>query len=181
MSPMANQQIQIGNVSIEYDDTSFAGSTIPAPQKENSFRIAMTHPVSGKKLFVVAYAYGFAIESLEGIEFWTPFVSIHNNNQGGSTNFGAQPELHVGDNGDKGGHLITSFISEDLQERYIEYINQMFDGTSHGNSRFIVRGSDDDFEFRAGLKNEEVVLTTVRTLLTEIQSLKNRLDILEQS
>lgn len=140
-----------GVVALEEDGAAGISSWTPGAWRGTNppmrMRMSRAQPDvnGGQHFMVVPYEYGTAIEYNGTVECWVNEWSIHNNSQGGDRE-GAV--LWVGNHDDTGGLMISSFNRNGV--KFTELISQLFTRESGGDMRFIVRGTNDKFEFRAG-------------------------------
>lgn len=91
------------------------------------------------------YQYGMCFSYPSVAEWWVEEFSVHNRNNG-------QPAIAwVGDNTDGGGVRMTGVDNE--SDFYAELSSEQFPGTSHGDLRLRVVGTNDSIMFFQGPRN----------------------------
>jgi hypothetical protein len=120
------------------------------PQMRLRISSSRPDPNGGQHLLIGPYQFGMSIEYNGAVECWVNDWSIHNNQQGGDLD---PARLWVGNHDDTGGVLITAHRREG--RRYGEVVSQLFSRASGGDLRFVVRGTADAWDFRAGAEGLE--------------------------
>jgi len=188
---------QIGPLRVMEDGESLVGTTSWASTGQPpALAVAIDIPRSSgpaKRLYISPYAHGLAIEYDGLVEFWTEKVSFHNNFR---TTGGKAPEVWVGDPLDTGGVLLQGKQNFQVVNgmpvitgEWSEIVAQRFNETSHGDMRYIVRGSQDKHEFRGGPGGAEIVYASIGpqglivngvNVMTELAYLKSKIAAMEQ-
>ncbi len=148
-----------GEVRFELDGdggifSTAASSWIDEAGPQARLRVSRAEPDNNgaTHLLITPYRFGAAIEYPGVVECWVGEWSIHNN-----VSMPGPPRparLWVGNNDDTGG-LYLSAVKAGNKKR-AEIISQLFDATSSGFMRLVVREDTDYFTFEVGAENVEV-------------------------
>lgn len=116
--------------------------------------LRIKNPSDSKYFWITPYRYGMGVEYDGTLEFWVVDFSVKGNPRS-TVGHPIPPRFWVDDNLDLGGLRMSGVVNAGQTVQYNEIVSERFDHTSHGNMRFILRDSTDQFDFRQGANNAD--------------------------